>query len=74
MLALDISLENFQELKENILIKIQINEAIMTETNQYGVLYVIDISVENPPKQAFVRTSWIIKTDENFPRLTSCLY
>jgi hypothetical protein len=44
----------------------------MTEINQYGALYVVDVSVENPPKSALVRTSWIVKTDENFPRFTSC--
>jgi hypothetical protein len=72
MSALGFSLEIFQDLKDIVLMKIQNNEAIMTEINQYGVLYVVDISVENTPKSAFVRTSWIIKTNENFPRLTSC--
>ncbi len=72
MSALGFSLENFQDLKDIILIKVQNNEAIMKEINQYGILYVVDISVENPPKSAFVRTSWIIKTNESFPRLTSC--
>ena len=72
MSALDYSLENFQDLKENILKGILKNDAVLTEINQYGTLYVVNISVENPPKQAFVRTSWIIKTDEDFPRLTSC--
>lgn len=72
MSALDFSLENFQDLKNAILINIQNKEAVMTEINQYGALYVVDVSVENPPKSAVVRTSWIIKADENFPRLTSC--
>lgn len=72
MSALSFSMENFQDLKNAILINIQNNEAKITEINQYGVLYVVDIPVENPPKNAVVRTSWIIKTDENFPRLTSC--
>jgi hypothetical protein len=70
--ALDFSLENFQDLKESILSEIREKEAVMTEINQYGTLYVVDIEVENPPKHAFVRTSWIIRVDENFPRLTSC--
>jgi len=72
MSALGFSLENFQDLKNAILIYIQNNEVTLTEINQYGALYVVDVSVENPPKNAVVRTSWIIKTDENFPRLTSC--
>lgn len=72
MSALDFSLENFQDLKESILSEIFEKEAVITEINQYGTLYVVDIHVENPPKHAFVRTSWIVKVDENFPRLTSC--
>lgn len=70
--ALGFSVENYQDLKNAILINIQNNEATITEINQYGALYVVDISAENSPKNAIVRTSWIIKTDENFPRLTSC--
>ena len=70
--ALNFSLENFQDLKKVILSEIFEREAVITEINQYGTLYVVNINVENPPKYAFVRTSWIIKIDENFPRLTSC--
>ena len=70
--ALGFTLENFQGLKESILIEIQNNEAIITNINQYGTFYVVDISVENPPKKALVRTSWIVKNHEDFPRLTSC--
>jgi hypothetical protein len=70
--ALDFSVENFQDLKESILEEILKKEAIITGTNLYGTLYVVDVYIENPPKQAFVRTSWIVKTNEDFPRLTSC--
>ena len=72
MSALGFSLENFQDLKDGILNKILDNDAIQTEINQYGTLYVVDVEIENPPKEAMVRTSWIIKVDEDFPRLTSC--
>ena len=50
MSALDFSLENFQDLKASILIEIFEKEAIITEINQYGTLYVVDVFVENPPK------------------------
>ena len=71
MAALGFSLANFQDLRESILKEILKKDAILTEINEYGTLYVVDISVENPPKQAKVRTSWIIRTNEYFPRLTS---
>ena len=72
MAALGFSLSNFHDLRESILNEILENDAILTEINQYGTLYVVDVTVKNPPKQAKVRTSWIIRTDEDFPRLTSC--
>jgi hypothetical protein len=72
MSALGFSLEHFQELKEGILNKILESEAIQTEINQYGVLYVVDVNIKNPPKEAIVKTSWIVRKDEDFPRLTSC--
>lgn len=70
--ALGFSVEHFQQLKEAILQAILKNEANFTESNQYGELYVVDIEVENPPQKALVRTSWIVRFDEDFPRLTSC--
>jgi hypothetical protein len=72
MSALGFSLEHFQELKEGILNEILESEATQTEINQYGVLYVIDVNIKNPPKEAMVKTSWIVRKDEDFPRLTSC--
>ena len=72
MSAWGFSLEHFQQLKESILYEILNKEAIQTEINQYGILYVVDVSIENPPKKATVRTNWIIRENEDFPRLTSC--
>ena len=72
MSALDFGLANFEELKARILDNILKNDAILIEKNEFGILYVVDIVIENPPKQTAVRTSWIFRTNENFPRLTSC--
>ena len=41
--ALGFSLNNFQELKDNILAGILTSEAVETEINQYGTLYVVNI-------------------------------
>jgi len=70
--ALGFSVEHFPRLKEIILQAVLEKEANFTESNQYGELYVVDIEVENPPDKALVRTSWIVRFDEDFPRLTSC--
>ena len=72
MSALGFSLENFQELKEGILNEIIHQKATLIEINQFGDLYVVDVNISNPPQQATVRTSWIIRKNEDYPRLTSC--
>ncbi len=72
MSALSFSLAHFQELKDLILIGILNNEATQIEINQYGTLYVVDLLIENPPKKAAIRTSWIVRTGEDYPRLTTC--
>lgn len=69
---LNFSLGDFSELKHAILGQVNKDSAVLTQSNQYGDLYVLDVILDNPPEKAKVRTSWIIRMDENFPRLTSC--
>jgi hypothetical protein len=33
---------------------------------------VIDFEIEWNEKRAFIRSAWIIRADEDFPRLTTC--
>jgi uncharacterized protein YuzE len=70
--ALDITIENYLYLKDSIETAVLINDAIFVETSEYGDIYCIDFELVNPPKRSVVRTSWILKTEENFPRMTSC--
>ena len=48
------------------------NEASMTSTDQYGQRYTLDVAVTWGSREALVRSAWIIKTGEEFPRLVSC--
>jgi len=48
------------------------NEAIATDQDAYGQRYVIDFVMRRGGREATVRSSWIIRTLEDFPRLTSC--
>jgi hypothetical protein len=38
----------------------------------HGRRYYLDTLVRGPGGSAWVRTAWIVKTGEDFPRLTSC--
>jgi hypothetical protein len=47
-------------------------DAIATEQDEFGQRFIIDFDVERNDRKATVRSAWIIRTDEDFPRLTSC--
>ncbi len=69
---LNYGLKDFGKLKNAILDQATRDNAVLIESNLYGDLYVLDVILNNPPQQAKVRTSWIVRADEDFPRLTSC--
>jgi hypothetical protein len=47
------------------------NEAILVETIILGEIWRVDITL-NRGNNFFLRTNWIIRTNENFPSLISC--
>jgi hypothetical protein len=69
--ALNITIENYLYLKESIEMAVLTNDAIFVETTDYGDIYYVDFELINSPKSSVVRTSWILKHEENFPRMTS---
>ena len=48
------------------------NEFIVTDADKYGCRYSLDILISWGSREAIVRSAWIIKVDEDFPRLASC--
>jgi hypothetical protein len=42
------------------------------ECDAYGCRYSVDIDIIGRSGRASVRTLWIVRTGEDFPRLTSC--
>jgi hypothetical protein len=46
--------------------------AIEGEADEYGQRYIIDFELRLNDRRAVVRSAWIIRRGENFPRLTSC--
>lgn len=47
-------------------------DAVVGEADDYGQRYVLDFQITGPAGQAIVRSIWIIRHGEDFPRLTSC--
>lgn len=71
--ALGITL-NDAELLRQVLLQIArtTEDAEESTLDDYGQRYVIDFSLEWNEKQAMIRSTWIVLTSEDFPRLTSC--
>jgi hypothetical protein len=42
------------------------------EVDGFGHRYVIDFALEHAGRRALVRAAWVMLTNEDFPRLTSC--
>lgn len=71
--ALGLSAANAEELQDAITKAISNEEAMVTKGDQYGQRYVVDFNMQRmDEQQARVRTTWIIRSSEDFPRLTSC--
>jgi hypothetical protein len=46
--------------------------AIPGDRDAFGLRYVLDFELHGPSGKAVVRSTWIVRSNENFPRLTSC--
>jgi hypothetical protein len=70
--ALGLTASHADLLRESLLAAAQEQEASPGQHDQYGQRYVIDFIMEGPAGQGRVRSTWIIRDGEDFPRLTSC--
>ena len=63
-------------LRQLILQAIFQEKATEEQPTEYGRRFVVDFGIERAPGiiqfKAVVRTGWIIRNDEDFPRLTTC--
>lgn len=70
--ALGIGLEQAIELRNALLQAVKNYDAVPSKANQHGRKYVIDFPLSRFEKLAVVRSAWIMRYDENFPRLVTC--
>jgi hypothetical protein len=70
--TLGITAEDAEELREAILSAVVSADATPTERDEYGQRYFADFAMARQGKQAKIRTTWIIRSQEDYPRLTSC--
>ncbi len=70
--ALGLTADDIEELREAILLAIIQHDAVLGEQDDYGQRYTVDFPLTRSGKKATIRTAWIVRWNENFPRLTSC--
>jgi hypothetical protein len=60
------------KLRETLLSAARSKEAVTAEEDEYGKRYVLDFEMRTAVGTATVRSGWIVRHGEDFPRLTSC--
>ncbi len=69
---LGLSVENAEELEFILLEAIQIYDAISSSQDEYGQRYLVDFPLTRNRNTATIGSTWIVRSTETFPRLTSC--
>ena len=70
--ALGLTLKHAEFLRSTVQSIAAAGEAERQEPSAYGERYVIDSELKTDDGTALVRPAWIIRNDQDFPRLTSC--
>ena len=70
--ALGLTVDDAEWLQQKLIEGIQIQSAEKLETDSFGNRWRVDLPLTRQGKSAVVRTGWIIKTGEQFPRLITC--
>jgi hypothetical protein len=70
--ALGMGIEDADELKTALLQAIKNTDTALDKRSPYGQKYQVDFLMIREEKQATVRSVWMVRDDENFPRLVTC--
>ena len=69
--ALGLTADQAETLRDELLQAARTTDASATDRDEFGQRYVLEFMMSGPAGQANVRSTWIVRTDEDFPRLTS---
>jgi len=70
--ALGFTVEDAERLRRLVLEAVLTCEAMPGTPTPYGQRFAVDMEVAGLSGPVTVRSAWIIRNDEDFPRLTSC--
>jgi hypothetical protein len=70
--ALGLAASDAEALRRMIIEAVLVNEATEQAPNSYGRRFVVDFRAPSTRGPVIVRSTWLIRNDEEFPRLTNC--
>jgi len=70
--ALGFTVKHADQLQRALLDAARMGEAISVGKDDYGQRYAVDSRIQGPGGIATVRSLWMVRRRENFPRLISC--
>ena len=70
--TLNLGIEDVEVLRTALLNAVHVNMATPAKRNVYGKKYTIDFEMSHSGQTAVIRSAWIVRDNENFPRLVTC--
>lgn len=70
--VLGLTEEDAELLSQALLAGVLGSAAVQTQTDEHGVRYMVDLALMFRGRSGQVRTAWIVRQDEDFPRLLTC--
>jgi hypothetical protein len=70
--ALGITAADADILRDALLGAAVSGDAVMGEGDEYGQRYLVELEISGPAGHASVRSAWIVRAQEDFPRFVSC--
>ncbi len=70
--VLNMDASNTAELRQALLDALINYDAVSSKKNAYGQKYIIDFPLSRDDKTATIHSVWIVRSNENFPRLITC--
>lgn len=70
--AMGFTPKDAERLRGMVLAAILTNEAQVNSPNAYGQRFAVDFEADGLRGKVMIRSTWIIRDSEDFPRLTSC--
>jgi hypothetical protein len=70
--ALNMDVSHAEELRQALRSALENYDAVPAARNAYGQKYIIDFPLTREEKTAIIHSVWIVKDNEDFPRLITC--